>query len=175
MGEFSIDRLRKKTHPFTVPFFGETLHGRYYAGDRAKELEKKLAEDMAEAIREAQQERYAQEMGIEGETNGSVGEFTKGRSNLCETLALIIAEWDMTVTLEDLMELVEEMEAERGIERTEEEITERRRKYQGKGSVPIEPEFIDALPVPTAFHIKVSNEIGSSMAVGGKAATVKKA
>jgi hypothetical protein len=179
MAKFSIDQLREKTLPITVRYAQTALEVRYYAGERAKELENRLEQSAAKFQRERQEAAERQQQGLPADDNMNI-RVGEARYELCEALAIAMSEWNATADLERLLEDVfknEDRKRElRGDELTDEEADDEearrsdlRKQYAGqKGDVPLKAEWMDALPLPTTFFVQISEAIGRDMAVGGR-------
>ncbi len=150
---FSVTVAAAHVRRIVLKFNQEKLEIRYNAGEKYREYQlkaQKLDQEMTDLNRKIQGENVADE-----DYEHLLKAMASARRRLADNICTVIEEWDLEGDLSAIKE--------RMLEKDRKEFKD----ISGEGQIPISGAWLDALPLPDEFIIKISEAITNDFDTGG--------
>lgn len=152
---FNVTKAAAHVRPVVIKFNQEKLNLTYNAGDKYREYQikaQKLDQEFSDLQRRLQTEKPSEE-----DYTALVEAVAAARRRLADNICTVIESWDLEGDRDSIKKNMDKADQKRFADLTAE------------GEIPVDGAWLDALPLPDEFIIKVSESITANFESGGAA------
>lgn len=152
---FNVSKAAAHVRPVVIKFNQEKLNLTYNAGEKYREYQikaQKLDQEFSDLQRRLQGEQVKDE-----DYAALVVAVAAARRRLADNICTVIESWDLEGDRDSIKKNMDKADEKRFGDLT------------GEGEIPVDGAWLDALPLPDEFIIKVSESITANFESGGAA------